>query len=216
MSAADEQKLPPGGFMLREGFPQWFQDATKQGDGENNNEEAGQRQPPHIAQVLHYLRIAFSVPELLDGIPLASAANPSAWHAWRSYRAKTLGERARSPPLKNTEGSDGGSERSLSPRTALTQQPGGARRPGEWNWTGVWEERVRKVVVGSRGEGALFGGDNTDVVGLHARQTHIMSARALPRILSKSLLTRTQIGFAKMDDEALKSILPQMEAQVSI
>jgi hypothetical protein len=48
------------------------------------------------------------------------------------------------------------SDRSLSPRAA--QQPGGARRPGEWNWSGVFEDRVRKVVASSRADATVFGG----------------------------------------------------------
>jgi hypothetical protein len=167
ISAADEEKLPPGGLVLKEGFPEWF---------EGDNAEAGKRQdteaaanesadtlvpaheaPPHIAQVLQYMRLVFSAPELIDGVPLSSAANPGAWHAWRSHRAKILGENRAQSPAKSLNG-DASSEGSLSPRAA---QPGGARRPGEWNWSGVWEDRVRKVVAASRAEGTLFGGGET-------------------------------------------------------
>lgn len=171
ISAADEEKLPPGGLVLKEGFPEWF---------ENKNTEAAKRQetepaasegadtptathdaPPHIAQVLQYVRLVFSAPEIIDGVPLSSAANPSAWHAWRSHRAKVLGENRAQSPAKSLSG-DASSEGSLSPRAA---QPGGARRPGEWNWSGVWEDRVRKVIAASRAEGTLFGGGEAgDVV----------------------------------------------------
>jgi len=44
------------------------------------------------------------------------------------------------------------------------QQPGGARRPGEWNWQGVWEERVRRNVRASVSDPVLFGGDGGDVI----------------------------------------------------
>lgn len=175
VSAADEEKLPPGGLVLREGFPEWFdqdvaEDAQTEGEEPTVSEEGATAQDsahaaaPHIAQVLQYLRLMFSTPEIIDGVPLTSAANPSAWHAWRSHRAKVLGEtRAQSPA--NKQGGDASSEGSLSPRAA---QPGGARRPGEWNWSGVWEDRVRKVVVASRTEGTLFGGGEAGEVVSHA------------------------------------------------
>lgn len=144
--------------MLKEGFPEWFM------EGDGPTPDALNIAQKHPIQLLHYIRLIFSTPEILDSLPLSSAANPSAWHAWRSHRAKTLGDRTRSPPARAVNGgSETGSERSLSPGAAA-QQPGGARRPGEWNWTGVWEERVRKAVVISRTEGALFGGEGGEVV----------------------------------------------------
>jgi len=156
--------------VLKEGFPEWFAGET----GKRHENEIGASDgaeavtatydaPPHIAQVLQYLCLVFSAPEIIDGVPLSSAANPSAWHAWRSHRAKTLGEHRAQSPAKSLNG-DASSDGSLSPRTA---QPGGARRPGEWNWSGVWEDRVRKVIAASRAEGTLFGGGGTgDVVGV--------------------------------------------------
>lgn len=32
-----------------------------------------------------------------------------------------------------------------------------ARQPGEWNWGGVWEERVRRGVEASQSEAVLYG-----------------------------------------------------------
>ena len=150
--------------MLKEGFPEWFSNGAseaikKDEDGQAAGEGAEaaadtHNAPPHIAQVLQYLRLVFSAPEITDAVPLSSAANPSAWHAWRSHRAKVLGENRAQSPAKSLNG-DASSDGSLSPRAA---QPGGARRPGEWNWSGVWEDRVRKVIAASRAEGTLFGG----------------------------------------------------------
>lgn len=154
--------------MLKEGFPEWFAaNAGKKDEDEQTASEGAEAAaathdaPPHIAEVLQYLRLVFSAPEITDGVPLSSAANPSAWHAWRSHRAKVLGENRAQSPAKSLNG-DASSDGSLSPRTA---QPGGARRPGEWNWSGVWEDRVRKVIAASRAEGTLFGGGGAgDVV----------------------------------------------------
>ena len=168
--------------MLKEGFPEWFDHDGKsagdeagsqeKGDQPAGSESAGEQQdtpapavatsasPPHIVKVLQYLRLAFSAPEIVDSVPLSSAANPSAWHAWRTYRAKVLGENRAQSPAALPSGGDAGSDRSLSPRAA---QPGGARRPGEWNWSGVFEDRVRKVVASSRAEGTVFGGGAGEV-----------------------------------------------------
>lgn len=171
ISAADEEKLPPGGLVLKEGFPEWFANGVAEAGKKDEDEQAASEgaeaaaathvAPPHIAQVLQYVRLVFTAPEITDGVPLSSAANPSAWHAWRSHRAKVLGENRAQSPAKSLNG-DASSDGSLSPRGA---QPGGARRPGEWNWSGVWEDRVRKVIAASRADGTLFGGGGTgDVV----------------------------------------------------
>ena len=173
-SAADRDRLPPGGLSLRHGFPEWFE-AT--GDGVENKAaptEAGQDAgateshdgrtkapptPPLTVEVLQYIRIVFDTNAVLDSIPLEAAANTGAWHAWKSYRAKILGARTASPHSRSPSETSG---RSVSPRQQ--QQPGGARRPGEWNWQGVWEDRVRKSVQASNSELALYGGDGKDVV----------------------------------------------------
>jgi hypothetical protein len=168
VSAADNDRLPPGGLSLRHGFPEWFEsqrdgvdDKDKNGlhsaghEGNAQSPTTGLKQPPHTVEILHYLRIVFSIEAMLDSVPLEAAANSGAWHAWRSYRSKAIGGRSASPAI-----SDPGSERSTSPR----QQPGGARRPGEWNWQGVWEDRVRKSIAASISEGALFGGNDSDAV----------------------------------------------------
>lgn len=191
VSAADRDRLPPGGLSLRYGFPEWTlsnQAAGSDKDPAALNLESGKRNagsrpeatsgtmsPRSTVEVLQYMRIVFDTEAMLDSVPLEAAANPGAWHAWRSYRSRAIGGRA-SPVahLPNSSG-DTASERSSSPR----QQPGGARRPAEWNWQGVWEDRVRKSVQASISEPALFAGDNSDV-----------------------------ICFSKMDPEAVQQIKP--------
>ena len=177
-SAADRDRLPPGGLSLRHGFPEWFE-ATGNGTAENRGDEAGQQdasgateshdgrtggQPrPLTVEVLQYVRIIFDTDAVLDSIPLEAAANTGAWHAWKSYRAKALGPRAVSPLNNHSRSASDTSGRSMSPRQQQ-QQPGGARRPGEWNWQGVWEDRVRKSIQASNSEQSLYGGDGKDVV----------------------------------------------------
>ncbi|SMQ45302.1 unnamed protein product [Zymoseptoria tritici ST99CH_3D7] len=174
-SAADEQRLPPGGLSLRHGFPAWFQVASTVRQEANQSEHVPQsqdpaaqqaqsskpRRPPHVIQLLQYLCVAFDTEEVLDSIPLDAAANAGAWHAWQSYRAKSSSSRAASVAQSPSDEKGQGAERSLSPK----QQPGGARKPGEWNWQGVWEDRVRKSIQASASEHVLYGGENNDVIG---------------------------------------------------
>lgn len=182
LGAADNHRLPPGGLSLRHGFLEWFQSASdvagrvemkepavpqeRQEEEGAPLEQHGQgnakhQQLPHVVELLQYIRVIFDTEEVLDAIPLDAAANNGAWHAWRSYRSKTPAtSRATSVARSLGENREQSKERSASPR----QQPGGARRPGEWNWQGVWEDRVRKSVNASLSEPVLYGGDNNDVV----------------------------------------------------
>ncbi|KAK4503713.1 hypothetical protein PRZ48_004628 [Zasmidium cellare] len=178
-SAVDNHRLPPGGLSLRHGFPEWFQSASDvasradvkepgvaQDDGgappeQHEQGNAKHQQLPHVVELLQYIRVVFDTEEVLDSIPLDAAANNGAWHAWRSYRSKTpAASRATSVARSLGESREQSKERSASPR----QQPGGARRPGEWNWQGVWEDRVRKSVNASLSEPVLYGGESNDVI----------------------------------------------------
>ena len=153
VSATDHERLPPGGFSLRHGFPQWFGRERKASLDSSKSPRPGEKSslgsstaPRPILDVtmydvLEYMRKAFSSEELLDSITLGAAANPGAYHAYRSFRGKT------SPAQSRT----------TSPEPSTSR----ARRPGEWNWEGVWEERVRRGVQSTLAESVLFGGAGT-------------------------------------------------------
>ncbi|KAK8196015.1 hypothetical protein M8818_007166 [Zalaria obscura] len=185
VSASDEG-LPPGGFSLRHGFPQWFNRSKansapsasqlagdtvpKQGlerplpDGSNAPPEISLReatQPIHIVEVLFYLRSAFDSEAVLEAIPIEAAGNPGAWHAWQTYKAKSAGQTLYASQPSATAGDHQPDSELQSPIDAPRQQPGGAKRPGEWNWDGVWEERVQKGVQASVSDHVLFGGTGT-------------------------------------------------------
>lgn len=176
VSAADSDRLPPGGLSLRHGFPEWF-DSVRDGTGNKGAGAAqsdqqkysahsgpvpnsGVQQRPQTVEILQYLRIVFDTEVILDSVPLEAAANTGAWHAWKSYRSRLHGRRASPATSMPSNESDTMSERSTSPR----QQPGGARRPAEWNWQGVWEDRVKKSVQASMSEHVLYAGENHDVI----------------------------------------------------
>lgn len=164
--ATDDERLPPGGFSLRHGFPQWFgrskpkpasQLASTQEIVPTQERSQSSYGPLAIVQILFYMRSTFDTAEVLDKVPLEAAGNPGAWHAWQTHRARIIGATPLSPTTD-----DGKSPASPTSR----QQPGGARRPGQWNWEGVWEERVKKGVQASLSQHTLFGsaGSNDDLV----------------------------------------------------
>lgn len=117
--------------------------------------------------VLRYIRSVFDDEDVLDSVPLEAAGNPGAWHAWRTQRVK-IGKIS-SPTnaihqILNQPGSLEGPTPDVKQGLASggSNAPMTARRPGEWNWDGVWEVRVQKGIEASMGESALFGKDAGD------------------------------------------------------
>ena len=153
MNTANRARLPPGGFCLRHGFPEWFDDAPREADTADSVERGAR---PLTLELLQYLRVVFDTAAVLDALPLDAAANPGAWHAWRSHRSRLQPD---SPCLSPS--------RVSSPRPGSDtppQQPGGARRPAEWNWQGVWEERVRRCVHASGSDAVLYASDANQTI----------------------------------------------------
>ncbi|OLN87975.1 hypothetical protein CCHL11_00438 [Colletotrichum chlorophyti] len=223
VSATDAERLPPGGFSLRHGFPAWFGRGSRSVVG-GRHVSGHHQQPPATPvrsrdgpssttttpgskatplggrpgyldtsrrevstyEVLRYIRSTFDDESVLDSVPLEAAGNPGAWHAWRTRQrqaGKTFpddpsqqqeqrtateekereavaeGEHAEKdheqedPPAKSADG--GG--------FAISRKPVGGvagampRKPGEWNWEGVWEDRVQKGIAASLSEAVLYG-----------------------------------------------------------
>jgi hypothetical protein len=184
VSATDEERLPPGGFSLRHGFPHWFGRARRSAPSSRNASGSTGDSPAQsgtpiradfntassvigtpqttddvsIVRILEYIRSTFSEEAILDSLPLETAANPGAYHAWRTHRAPILQAQQSTP-----------SSPGLVSSTAEKAQGGSVlgtnRRPGEWNWEGVWEDRVKRAVKASLSESALFGtGVGEDIV----------------------------------------------------
>jgi hypothetical protein len=191
VSASDDQRLPSGAFSLRDGFPNWFRQSRRAGDSQNGSRrvsanEVGQKdvavvtseerqnsQPTFtcsIVKALAYLRSSFEEPEILDNLPLEAAANPGAWHAWRSYRGlPKVASRAVSP----AQGEAG---------KGLMMQ----KLPGDWNWEGVFEKRVKSGIEASISDAVLFGSSRPGAQG------------------------HDTIRFRKLDDEQLNAIKDEM------
>ncbi|KAF2830682.1 hypothetical protein CC86DRAFT_463940 [Ophiobolus disseminans] len=174
VSATDDERLPPGGFSLRHGFPHWFGRARKSAPSSREVSGSTVSSPTRnaatprsslgsgipetnstrpvvrdvsIVSILDYIRSTFSDEAVLDSLPLEAAANPGAYHAWRTYRAPLL-QAEQSPIL--------GADSSAPAKTGDVPTLSRNRRPGEWNWEGVWEDRVKKAVKASLSEPALF------------------------------------------------------------
>ncbi|XPS69354.1 hypothetical protein M3J09_001630 [Ascochyta lentis] len=179
VSATDEQRLPPGGFSLRHGFPHWFGRARRpvagsrdvsgsavdspaqnitpvQPERESATSDPSEASPAvtglSIVTVIEYIRSTFSEEAVLDSVSLEAAANPGAYHAWRAHRGPELqGQHLPLSPISSTSGEG----------VAL----GRNRRPAEWNWEGVWEERVKRAVSASLSEPVLYGsGAGEDII----------------------------------------------------
>ncbi|KAM3516647.1 hypothetical protein NHJ13051_009714 [Beauveria bassiana] len=183
VSATDDERLPPGGFSLRHGFPEWFGRVRRSAEanlsaptspiieqthtfaspdpgaagGPGPSYMQTNRAVVSIYQILKYIKSTFDKPEVLDAVPLDAAGNPGAWHAWRTHRRKQQAKQGEA----EKQGSDGG------PATPSPKKPAGdkkpvsqavPRKPGEWNWDGVWEDRVKKGVATSLSEPVLYGG----------------------------------------------------------
>jgi hypothetical protein len=215
VSATDDERLPPGGFSLRDGFPRWFgrgarrsaervrgasstlhtpqkdsggrlaspgSDASASASGSptprrtgdssvagSGNSPGGKVVETKIStyEVLRYIRSTFDDAEVLDRIPLEAAGNPGAWHAWRSHRVKkgiSFPPAAAEKEKKDWHDglSDNGSSTSGRGTPEGYQRLPGGKKPGEWNWEGVWEVRVKRGLETSMSEPVLFGRDAGD------------------------------------------------------
>lgn len=196
VSATDEERLPPGGFSLRHGFPEWFGRGRKNTAGSRrisgqkgseatlNPADTKRIGPPskpapadeapiyaqtnrkHVStyEVLRYIRSTFDDGEVLDSVPLAAAGNPGAWHAWRTHRRatgklaekKTEDDTKEQPEKEETKETEAEVEASPESKPQKVPPPT-AKHPGEWNWEGVWEDRVKKGIAQSLSEPVLYG-----------------------------------------------------------
>ena len=114
-------------------------------------------------EVLRYIRSTFDDEDVLDSVPLEAAGNPGAWHAWRTHRRLVVAGRAALPGGggESAAGGEGGARAGTVPVAPAAAASATTRRPGEWNWEGVWEERVKRGVAASLSEGVLYGNAGT-------------------------------------------------------
>lgn len=226
VSASDQERLPPGGFSLRHGFPQWFgrgrrslveakRSSAQQASSPDSAPAAVGVPTPSSAtsaasgtslyslksnksisvyEILRYIRSAFDEEEVLDSVPLTAAGNPGAWHAWRTHRraaGKFSDEGASTSSHQDdqrTEEKDevGKTQELENVEKAKSTTSTTARHPGEWNWDGVWEDRVKKGIAASLSEPVLYGETN---------KSDDLVSRAGPKpLIWRLLLTKDRFG----------------------
>lgn len=111
-----------------------------------------------VAKVLYYIKVAFSSHYFLDSVLLDDAVNPGAFFAWRSHRLSTAPDDYNSCQEKAKK-----SASSQFPKTARTSKGNSPNMwSGQWNWDGVWKDRVHKAVQASIADSILFGSARTD------------------------------------------------------
>lgn len=178
LSSNETERLPPGSFNVRECFPSWYMQKTNQqvahqltiaqsstagatdDSVRHDDPESQVVAPSRLLALLSYMKQAFEDASFLDALPLRAAVNTNAWHAWRAHRGL--------PKM---------SSRSISPASAESGRtplsPG--KTPGDWNWDGVWESRVRNGMEESISDAALFGSKSNRAV--NASSSHIRFAK---------------------------------------
>ncbi|KAL7796582.1 hypothetical protein V8C37DRAFT_372276 [Trichoderma ceciliae] len=198
-STTERPRLPPGGFSLEHGFPEWFGGSQRPTAGSRRGSRDRRGVSPSAAStksarstsgkspstpskdvprymqtdrrtisaysLLKYIRSSFDKTEILDTVPLAATGNPGAWHAWRTHRRKQGKvfdgkKRKRMSGISDGQTKENGSEQGdvvVSDAKSTTSPSMSLRQPGEWNWDGVWEDRVKKGVASTLTESVLYG-----------------------------------------------------------
>jgi len=168
LSSSETERLKPGSFNLREGFPSWYSNISDIRSARSSSigsayaeesastgvrdsvqveaqEDGAGKEARNLQAVLQYTKRAFEDATLLDGLPLRAAVNTNAWHAWRAHR--------RLPRLESRSVSPVSADSGRSPLSARLNQ-------GDWNWDGVWESRVKNGIEESMSDAVLFGSKN--------------------------------------------------------
>ena len=114
--------------------------------------------PKSVVSVLDYMKRAFDDYQILDSVPLELAGNSGAWKAWQAHRKHTLytltEEQVVSKSLLESSEHRGIKDGSLSSEPAVFKKP---RQPEEWNWNGVWQDRVYNGINASISGPVLYG-----------------------------------------------------------
>ena len=114
--------------------------------------------PKSMISVLDYMKSAFDDYQILDNLPFKLAANFGAWKAWQAHRKHmlyTLTEKQAVPTsLLESSEHDNFKDRSLSSEPAVFKK---SKQPEEWNWNGVWQDRVYSGINASISSPVLYG-----------------------------------------------------------
>jgi hypothetical protein len=131
----------------REGLRDISADAASTSPMENqvspsSSTQESDARPVAISEVLAYIKSTFEDPSILDRLSLKAAGNSGAWYAWQSYRGFSKNTSRAISPAHD--------DRSNSPAS------GSHALPSDWNWEGVWENRVQSGIENSLSDPVLF------------------------------------------------------------
>lgn len=180
VSATDEERLPPGGFSLRHGFPHWFGRARKTGrlstassrpvsaNGRNADEgetttadgpsSPSSRQPNGAEEGDNLTKD--------KGGSASGAGKPVPVAVLLSYIRSTFDDEnvLDSLPLEAAGNPSAwhawkAHRRENSESATSTSKRGSpqARLPGDWHWDGIWAKRVQYEIEASHSDQMLFG-----------------------------------------------------------
>jgi len=216
VSASDEERLSPGEFSLRHGFPHWFRRNQKNSDassGASSRDASGSYEAGHLN-----LRNAVRPP------PEDLSSRGSSTHPLTKSYTKTTSiievlqyikrsfdtEGALDTLPFNAAGNSGAwkawrayRRSTHEDRGILASEPG-VRQQDEWSWDGVWEERVRKGIDASIADSTLYGGGGDDLV----RFMHPSRWRSLTLI---SQIRFADVGY-ELNEKIRREVLGPMDS----
>lgn len=183
VSATDEERLPPGGFSLRHGFPHWFgraeRSATSSTDSSRNvsSTHDGTRKLGEDAYMVppaedlssrgssRGLRSLLMRPSrFLPQIPGSQPQSISIVEVLHYLKRSFDDEGALDTLPLEAAGNSGAWKawrayrRSNNPDASTLNDETRTKQQDEWSWDGVWEMRVRKGIDASIAESTLYGG----------------------------------------------------------
>ncbi|KAJ5226372.1 hypothetical protein N7468_007597 [Penicillium chermesinum] len=214
VSATDEERLPPGGFSLRHGFPHWFGRSKRNGQasGKSSRNVSGASAPAVSSDASLQETSAqggdMSSPTPGDGnaegaensrvaqVPTADQfAEPRTQVPVAEllhYIRSTFDSEDVLDSLPVEAAGNPGAWHAWKAHRRGGDGPGGlkrgspqARLPGDWHWDGIWARRVQTEIEASQSDPMLFG--NAARGGVDE-----------------------MIRFSRLDDEALSSVKEKM------
>lgn len=193
VSAGDDERLPPGGFSLRHGFPAWFSssnDVDRMVANEDSVPSLHEDGKPQVHQPAQGSRSEDSA--MREGDVRRSSTSPiRIWevleYVKRSFDDDSLLDalpiteaandrawKAWQAHRKNTAGDPGSN--AVNEQSASSIRNGGSMNPrsnsprgsskpfDEWSWDGVWQDRVHENVHASVSKSVLFGAGRDEFV----------------------------------------------------
>ena len=99
------------------------------------------------------MKSAFDDETTMDALPLEAAGNPGAWNAWRAHRKSMANPSHLSMPEARRDFPSQPGLNDVQGKPALPK----SKLLSDWNWDGVWQERVQKGIDASISNSVLYG-----------------------------------------------------------